>query len=192
MTKRGSYHGGSTIIGWSGVPTPSTRKQRGGPGLLAAEVRAHEPTTQRSEHMPPPGPAPTPRATSPKAPRKRTPISAAQLVHFSFGGRSKDRVLDDLEPMVWKLAENGFRKPADVARMLNKQGIKTACGERWTSQLAWFLLDFLFARRRQRKVASPPTALHQPASTPLASKQPLTAEEIKRRLSGFGRIVRSD
>lgn len=143
--------------------------------------------------MPPPGPAPVSRpASANKVPRKKTPISKQELVHFSFGGRSKDRVLDDLEPVVWKLAENGFRKPADVARLLNKQGIRTACGELWTSQLAWFLLDFLFERRRSRKAAMKPEAARKPVASPSASKEPLSTDEIARRLSALGRIARSD
>lgn len=191
MTKRGTYHGGSTVIGWAGAPPSSGRKRRGGPGLLAAEVRALEPM-QRSEHMPSPGPAPVPKPNPSKEPRKRTPVTEAELVHFSFGERSKDRVLDDLEPIVWKLAENGFRKPTDVARLLNKQGIKTVCGELWTSQLARLLLDFLYDGRRRRKAAARPAPPRGPVAAPITSDEPLSTEEIIRRLSGLGRIARSD
>ena len=192
MSKTGTYLGGSTILGWSGAPRSAARKRSGGKGLLAREVEAHEPTLQRSEHMPPLGPAPVQarKPSAPKPARKKKPISAAELVHFSFGGRSKDRVLDDLEPIVWKLAQNGFRKPADVARLLNKQGVKTACGEQWSTQLAWHLLDLLFERRRQQRAArlSKAPAAPRVHST---SKAPLSSEEIARRLSALGRVARS-
>lgn len=192
MSKRGTYHGGSTILGWSGVPTSSGKRRSSGPGLLAIAAQAAKAgPTQRSEFMPPPGPAPATRPPPTKPVRKKKAISAAELVHFSFGGRSKDRVLDDLEPIVWKLAENGFRKPADVARLLNKQGVKTACGEQWSTQLAWHLLDLLFERRRQRRAARPSKAPTAPRTTS-TSKVPLSSEEIARRLSALGRVARSD
>lgn len=193
MSKTGTYYGGSTIIGWSGAPQSAARKRSGGRGLLAREIEAHEPMFQRSEHMPPPGPTPVQARKPPtsKPARKKAPMSAAELVHFSFGGRSKDRVLDDLEPIVRKLADNGFRKPADVARLLNKQAVKTACGELWTIQLAWHLLDLLFERRQQRKADRSSKVSAVPRATP-TSNTPLSSEEIARRLSALGRVARSD
>ena len=191
MAKRGTYHGGSTIIGWSGVPSSSGKKRRSGPSLLATnKTRAVEP--KRSEHMPPLEPAPITRPNPSKTPRERMPVTEAELVHFSFGNRTKDRVLGDLEPIVWKLAENGFRKPADVARLLNNQGVRTACGELWTRQLARLLLDFLYDRRQHRRAAVRSAASRGPVAAPITSDEPLSTEEIIRRLSGLGRIARSD
>lgn len=89
------------------------------------------------------------------------------------------------------MAENGFRKPADVGRLLNKQGVKTACGERWSTQLAWHLRDLLFERRQQRRAARPSETPAAPRTTS-TWKAPLSSEEIARRLSALGRVARSD
>jgi len=74
----------------------------------------------------------------------RISMSKAELGHFECGATSKSDVLDALRPHIKIMARNGFRKPRDVARLLNKQGIKTASGAPWSPRLAWFLLNFLF------------------------------------------------
>lgn len=149
------------------------------------------PVLPKSEHMPPPGPAPSPRVQRPaltqRSPRKKAVIAKNELVHFTFGGRSKARMLDDLEPLVWQLAKSGYRKPGDVARLLNRQGVNTACGEPWTPRLAQFLLEDLFERDRLRKdeQSRKPSARGSDATH---EHRQLTAEEMIRRLSALGRI----
>jgi len=127
---------------------------------------------------------------------KKTKISNEELDHFSFGERTRDVMLDELEPLLRSYAKNGFRLPKDVARLLNKAGVKTACGERWTPQLAWFLQGFLFERREQRRAATAKAAMNpqikrSPPPTP-SGQAPLSHEELARRLSALGRIARSD
>ncbi|WP_066682872.1 hypothetical protein [Caulobacter sp. CCH9-E1] len=128
---------------------------------------------------------------------KKTVISKQELAQFSHGAKTRDALLDELEPVVRSLAKNGFRSPKDVSRLLNKQGLRTATGEQWNPQLTWFLLDFLFRRRDQRrkqaaqKRTAPPMAKSVPApSTQKAS--PLTREEMARRLAALGRVTAGD
>src|SRR5262245_28224443 len=70
-------------------------------------------------------------------------LTKAERAHFEVGSSDKFALLDRVEPAVRTFARNGFRKPKDVARLLNKAGVTTACGAKWTPRLAWFLLDFL-------------------------------------------------
>ena len=123
----------------------------------------------------------------------KTKISKEELDHFGFGSRTREVVLTELEPLLRGYAKNGFKTPKDVARLLNKAGVKTACGEQWTPQLAWFLLGFLFERREKRRAE-----MAQPKPLPIKKpvlvtdvRVPLTAEEMARRLSALGRVVSS-
>lgn len=125
---------------------------------------------------------------------KKTKISQQELEHFSFGERTREVILDELEPILRGYAKNGFRLPKDVARLLNRSGMKTACGERWTPQLAWFLQGFLFERREKRRAAAVDAASGPPPQPPLSpgssGQAPLSREELARRLSSLGRIAR--
>lgn len=137
-----------------------------------------------------------PLTAADRAKFKKTEISKEELDHFSFGNRTREVVLDELEPLLRGYAKNGLRKPRDVARLLNKAGVKTACGERWTPQLAWFLLGFLFERREKRRADATKAAtkppIHRPSAPTPSGQAPLTNEELARRLSALGRIARSD
>src|SRR5262245_44716614 len=53
-----------------------------------------------------------------------------------MGSNDKFALLDRLEPAVRNFAPNGFRKPKDVARLLNKASTSTACRAKWTPRLA--------------------------------------------------------
>lgn len=125
---------------------------------------------------------------------KKTKISQQELEHFSFGERTREVILDELEPILRGYAKNGFRLPKDVARLLNRSGMKTACGERWTPQLAWFLQGFLFERREKRRAAAVDAVSGPPPQRPLSpgssGQAPLSREELARRLSSLGRIAR--
>ncbi len=128
---------------------------------------------------------------------KKTVISKQELAQFNHGAKTRDVLLDELEPVVRSFAKNGFRSPNDVSRLLNKQGLRTATGEQWNPQLAWFLLNFLFQRRdRRRKQAAQqranPPKLKTAQPTQAQSASPLTREEIARRLAALGRVTAAD
>ncbi len=65
-------------------------------------------------------------------------LTKAEWLHFSPG------LVSRLRPVVREFAKNGFRKPRDVSRLLNKFEITTACGCPWTPRLAYFLLGRMF------------------------------------------------
>jgi hypothetical protein len=83
-------------------------------------------------------------------------ISKTEQAHFGFGGVDRDAFVESLRPLIRRYAKSGFRKPHDVARLLNKQGIRTAIREEWTPRLAWFLLRFIFAGDKQKKLGKLP------------------------------------
>lgn len=141
-------------------------------------------------------------------------LTQAERAHFESGSNDKFAFLDRLEPTIRNFAKNGFRKPKDVARLLNKAGWTTACGAQWTPRLAWFLLGFLFDEKtkkerlaKARRVVSerdirvpPPEAPRKAAPgsaiTPAkrlsppsqGARAPLNAEEIARRLAVVRRV----
>jgi len=93
-----------------------------------------------------------------------------------------------LDSLVAQMAKNGFRKPADVARLLNQQGVKTACGNKWTPRLAIFLLDQLYEAKKSRRVEKPPKVAA--TTTKLDGNVALTPDDIALRLSALGRVSR--
>lgn len=121
---------------------------------------------------------------------KKTKISRQERRHFNFGAVTQDILLEQLAPSVRAYAVAGFGSPKEVARLLNKNGLKTACGEPWNPQLAWFLLGFLYERRKRRaqeKAAKLRTMnISKAPAVDLAA--PLTREELARRLSALGRV----
>lgn len=89
----------------------------------------------------------------PAGTRKRTgtavrstpiPMTRDESYHYGHGNIDRAQFLARLRPMVRDLSRNGLRKPKQVAHMLNKKGVRTAAGVRWSPRLAWFLLDLLF------------------------------------------------
>jgi hypothetical protein len=127
----------------------------------------------------------------------RPVLSKHERAHFEFGHRDKSSLLDRVRPLVRAYAKAGKRKPRDVSRLLNRDGITTACGAKWTPRLAWFLLSFLFEEPKKTKLnirgvvrATSPNTLKRANSKPVLSRAPLSTEEIAKRLAALGRIVR--
>lgn len=79
-------------------------------------------------------------------------LSKYERAHFQFGDRDKRSLLEHVAPLVRAYAKDGYRKPRDVSRLLNKNGVATACGAKWTPRLAWFLLGFLFEEPKKNKL----------------------------------------
>lgn len=159
LAGKGSYLGGSTVVGWGSHGYRAISKN-----LKAA------PDARRPACKPKPKPAKL---------RKGGP-STLEIKHFSFGGKSLDRVLDDLEPAVWTLQKRGVERPEDVARLLNAAGIRTAFGSEWTPQLALFLLGFIHKRR-----------LEHHSGSQLPMPRALTLEEMGFRIRDPKLIPRS-
>lgn len=132
-------------------------------------------------------------------------LTEAEVKHFHFGENDVASFVDRLEPTVRLYVKNGFRRPVDVSRLLNKEQKRTACGEQWSPRLTWFLLKLMFGSsvkpNRQRtqeteKARAPkkarilrPLAISENAATKSSSDR-LTTDEIAKQLSSFARTVR--
>ena len=131
-------------------------------------------------------------------------LTRQERSNFEFGAIGLERFIVELAPVVRQLSKAGFRKPKDVARLLNKKAVLTASGARWTPRLAYFLLSFVFAGEVQRQteqsgkrlklpkripsdVKSSPNSLDR-SSAPASRHTPLTTSEMARRLEALGRV----
>ena len=116
---------------------------------------------------------------------EKSVLAEAEKAHFAIGSERHASWLDSIEPIVRMMTRNGFRKPKDISRLLNKQFVKTAIGQPWTPRLAWFLLGFLYSdERKKRRIPRPsfrPTQTRITNAT-LLPKRDLTKEEMANRL----------
>lgn len=77
--------------------------------------------------------------------QKHPPIMAkSERMHFGVDSDSRKVFIERMRPKIRLLAKSGFRKPADVSKVLNKQKVYTEIGEKWSPRLVWFLLKFLY------------------------------------------------
>jgi|GEM_PF-6788875 len=120
---------------------------------------------------------------------EKSVLSETEKAHFAVGTSRHDVWLDSIEPLVRTMARNGFRKPIDLSRLLNKQHVRTAAGQPWTPRLVWFLLGYLYSDdRRERRaltrrdLTSRESSDAQRTVKKSAAKQSLTKDELARRL----------
>ncbi|MCE5972602.1 hypothetical protein LZA78_03815 [Sinirhodobacter sp. WL0062] len=62
-----------------------------------------------------------------------------ELANFKFGNRSIDDFFLGLDDIL-RACHRSHLAAGDVAKVLNKQQARTACGAPWTPRLAWFLM----------------------------------------------------
>lgn len=67
--------------------------------------------------------------------------------HLGLTDEAFDRLAASLKQKVIGYASGGFRKPADVSRLLNKEEIRTLSGSDWNPRLVYFLLSRIFGDR---------------------------------------------
>jgi hypothetical protein len=67
--------------------------------------------------------------------------------HLGLSAEAFDKFAASLEPKVIGYARAGFRKPADVTRLLNREKIKTLSGSDWNPRLVYFLLSRIYGDR---------------------------------------------
>jgi hypothetical protein len=70
-------------------------------------------------------------------------LTEAELKHFHFGSNDVASFVDELEPTIRLYAKNGFRKPRDVSRLLNKESTEPLSQERIAADLLLSLLRIL-------------------------------------------------
>lgn len=128
-------------------------------------------------------------------------LTKNERTHFELGNKDATTFVDRIRPSILDLVKAGFRKPRDVSRLLNKQRVTTARGAQWTPRLAWFLLCLIFDGQLPRQmpqsgsrlIVPKPVNRRNPLPDPTPSSrqsQPLTDEEVARRLANLGRVVR--
>ena len=81
-----------------------------------------------------------------------------EIAHFQFGARNIDDFFRALSPVLEACHKNGLAA-GGVAKILNKQQIRTACNAPWTPRLAWFLMKTwrtVNLRPRQSSAATQP------------------------------------
>jgi hypothetical protein len=125
-------------------------------------------------------------------------MTEAEMGHFDNKKVTLADLFGKLEPVVKTYAREGTRKPREVADRLNAHGYRTASGSKWTPRLVYFLLRLMFndsptsvATKKQpgetrQSVAPRPKIASSPAS------DDMSVDEIARRLSRLGRIVRNE
>lgn len=64
--------------------------------------------------------------------------------HLGLTEAAAEKMATTLTEKIRGYARAGFRKPADVSRLLNKEGIKTAAGAEWNPRTVYFLLSRIF------------------------------------------------
>ncbi|MBY5482603.1 hypothetical protein HFO84_35625 [Rhizobium leguminosarum] len=64
--------------------------------------------------------------------------------HLGLTEAAFEKMATTLTEKIRGYARAGFRKPADVSRLLNKEGIKTAAGSEWNPRIVYFLLSRIF------------------------------------------------
>lgn len=193
---KGSYLGGGTIIRGDRFGGGGKRPRRlPVEGLLTRTMKAASGTElTRSEFMPPLTASPTKKRSSRAKVRTKTGIAREEHDHFNFGQRTRAVVLGEMGPVLRAYAKNGITGSKDVARLLNKAGLKTACGEAWTPRLASILQKLLYEERRARREKAAKDRAESPPSTPSSipssqEQKALTAEEMALRLKAIGRIT---
>lgn len=76
--------------------------------------------------------------------------------HLGLTDDAFDKLAGSLKEKVLGYARAGFRKPADVSRLLNKERYRTLGGTEWNPRLVYFLLSRIYGDR-PRKPRNPPT-----------------------------------
>ncbi|TIL67581.1 hypothetical protein [Mesorhizobium sp.] len=117
-----------------------------------------------------------------------------EKLHFGIGDDGIAAFVEKLRHTVTGLARAGYRKPRDVARLLNQAGIKTFAGYNWNPRLASFLLSFMFdekyAAKKPSGAAAPtkvsPAAGQSKDSRASTPRVPLSkAAEVERRAAAL-------
>lgn len=152
----------------------------------------------------PPSSAPQPK---PSRTRSRTPerpvlkaitrpgkartfdMTRQEMAHFHSKKKSVQQLCDELLPVVRAYAKNGIRKPRQVAEKLNRDGYRTLLGARWTPRLTYFLLGLIFMPSPKSASAAKVNHATETSGGLTGSSDPMTPEEMARRLSQLGRVV---
>ncbi|MCV9964324.1 recombinase family protein [Pararhizobium sp. BT-229] len=82
-------------------------------------------------------------------------LRAEDRAHLGLTDEAFDKLAASLKQKVFGYASGGFRKPADVSRLLNKENIRTLSGSDWSPRLVYFLLSRIFGDRARGEKKQP-------------------------------------
>lgn len=118
-----------------------------------------------------------------------------ELAHFKFGNRSIDNFFLGLSDILQACHHNRM-SAADVAKILNAQKARTACGDPWSPRLAWFLMKtwrtVYFQKlemERQRRQASKTTG--KPLGEERASHSTIDRAVARQQAQTYQRVLRN-
>ncbi len=89
-------------------------------------------------------------------------IREEDRAHLGLTEAAAGKMATTLTEKIRGYARAGFRKPADVSRLLNKEGIRTAAGAEWNPRTVYFLLSRIFGDSPRKAKAAQPTATKLP------------------------------
>jgi hypothetical protein len=82
--------------------------------------------------------------------------------HLGLTDEAFDKLAGSLKEKVLGYARAGFRKPADVSRLLNKEKFRTLGGTEWNPRLVHFLLGRIYGDRPGKPKQKPVAAASLP------------------------------
>lgn len=74
-------------------------------------------------------------------------MRAEDRAYLGLTDEAFEKLASTLKIKILGYANAGFRKPADVSRLLNKEKIRTLAGTEWNPRLAHFLLGKVYGNR---------------------------------------------
>lgn len=89
-------------------------------------------------------------------------IREEDRAHLGLTEAAAEKMATTLTEKIKGYARAGFRKPADVSRLLNKEGIKTAAGTEWNPRIVYFLLGRIFGGSPRKPKTTPQTTSKLP------------------------------
>lgn len=89
-------------------------------------------------------------------------IRQEDRAHLGLTSEASARLVASLKEKILGYARAGFRKPADVSRLLNKEKIRTLSGTEWNPRLVYFLLRRIYGARPKRPKATPSPSSAKP------------------------------
>lgn len=126
-----------------------------------------------------------PRDTTPDYQNVDPVLRDADRLQLGANDEELKALLDRLGPKIRGYAKAGFKKPAEVARLLNKERIGTARGSTWSPRLVWFLLKMHYEKKADSTTRQDGRSAATAAARQVgASKSPtnLSRDEMQRRL----------
>lgn len=82
--------------------------------------------------------------------RQPPSLRTEDRAHLGLTDETFDKHAASLKPKVLSYARAGFRKPADVTRLLNREEIRTLSGGEWNPRLVYFMLSRIYGDRPRK------------------------------------------